>query len=165
MWRQVEGFEDAYEVSSDGRVRNVRNGNLLAGSISANGYVRVSLSANGRSKQTSVHRLVAEAFVEKPVGKGEVNHKNGDKQDNSAENLEWVSRSENVTHAYYELGYRIKPVRAENISTGEVRDYASVEQAVRDGFPSVKIYNCLTGVLANYRGWRWSRPTPQPRTP
>lgn len=67
------------------------------------GYLHVTLSKDGKTKSSEVHRLVAIAFIAKPDGGLEVNHKDGDKHNNAAENLEWVTRSENVKHSYLHL--------------------------------------------------------------
>ena len=95
-WKGVVGWPD-HEVSSLGRVRRLESVALLPGHElrqyeTEQGYRSIHLAA-------AVHRLVAEAFVG-PCPSGFVaNHKNGDKTDNRAENLEWVSRSENQDHA------------------------------------------------------------------
>ncbi len=86
-------------VTSDGRVFS-RLGRELKQSQSNTGYLRVELWSEGFGKKHSVHRLVALAFVPNPEGKPQVNHKDGDKQNNRFENLEWVTQSENQLHAY-----------------------------------------------------------------
>lgn len=102
IWKPIVGFEDQYEVSSLGRVRSLhykwkRKRILILKLIpQRNGYLQVSL---GRNVRCLVHRLVAEAFVEKHPNRPEVNHKNADKADNRACNLEYVSRRENLKHA------------------------------------------------------------------
>ena len=64
------------------------------------GYYRVWFSKNGLKEHVGVHRLVAMNFLENPLNKSDVNHINGIKTDNRLENLEWTTRSENVSHAY-----------------------------------------------------------------
>ena len=87
-----------YEISDDGRIR--KNGKYLKGSITPKGYVRVNI--NGR--KTFLHRIVAKLFIREGKKDEQINHKNGIKTDNRVENLEWVSPSENLTHAYRVLG-------------------------------------------------------------
>lgn len=97
MWRSTPDWP--YEVSNLGRVRRVEGG-VLSGGANWQGYQHVTLSDCGRQKTAVVHRLVAEAF-HGPCPEGhECNHKNGVKDDNRVENLEWVTRSENQLHAY-----------------------------------------------------------------
>lgn len=110
IWKDVEGYEGLYQVSNRGRVMRVAGGmgatpgRILRPGKTTAGYLQVSLCRDRRRKRISVHRLVAIAFLG-PAPKGcEVNHKNGDKADNRAENLEWVTRSENHAHAYRVLG-------------------------------------------------------------
>ena len=67
-------------------------------------YKFVILRKDGRSLQVMVHRLVALAFIPNPENKAEVNHKDGNKHNNHADNLEWVTRSENLLHSYRVLG-------------------------------------------------------------
>ena len=100
---------DAYEVSDDGRVRSIdmtdsngrfRRGRLITIAINSYGYPRVHL----KSVWYAVHRLVAIAFIANKEGKPQVNHKNGNKQDNRVENLEWCTASENTRHSFDVLG-------------------------------------------------------------
>ena len=116
LWREVPGYDGRYEVSSYGRVRskdmiifnfltkrnNFREGRVL--SLQDNqGYLKTRLLMNGVGRTISVHRLVAEAFVTKPEGCNVVNHLDGDKANNNAENLEWTTVKGNVRHAW-EMG-------------------------------------------------------------
>ncbi|ADP02410.1 HNH endonuclease [Salmonella phage PVPSE1] len=96
MWKSIENF-DGYEVSDKGEVRGKR-GSIIKPDTSGR-YYRVSLCREGIVTRWMVHRLVAFAFLEPIEGKPYVNHKNGDKTDNSVDNLEWVTQRENQDHA------------------------------------------------------------------
>jgi hypothetical protein len=115
VWKPIEGHE-GYEVSSLGRVRSVdrvkllRNrhggvnerrfkGRVLVQGNGTNGYMSVQL---GRDALRLVHRLVAKAFIDGDNSL-QVNHKNGIRNDNRAENLEWMSCRDNHLHSYSSL--------------------------------------------------------------
>ena len=108
----MPGWESVYEVSDQGRVRSLKrkaqptnNSTPLQAYrvrklyTQPSGYVMVSLSHKGQQKKYYISRLVALAFLPNPDGKCCVNHKDGDKANNRLENLEWVTRSENLLHA------------------------------------------------------------------
>jgi hypothetical protein len=95
IWKKITNFE-IYEVSNLGRVKGPKG-------IKARGshkYHSVDLFIDGKRYPKYVHRLVAEMFIPNPNNKLEVNHINGIKDDNRVDNLQWVSRAENMKHAY-----------------------------------------------------------------
>jgi hypothetical protein len=114
VWIPVAGYERHYEVSSLGRVRSLPRlirtsrghgvvlykGRMLSPYQEPGRYAVVQLSACGRARTKYVHLLVAAAFVPNPNGKPTVNHRNGIKGDNRADNLEWATQSENNQHAH-----------------------------------------------------------------
>lgn len=157
-WREIEGYEGLYEVSSDGDVRSIQTGKLLAKNLAGSGYVKADLWKNGKRWQTTVHRLVADAFLEKQGS--EINHINGVKTDNRVENLEWCTRSENASHSFYVLSKRVRPVEAYNPGTGEKRHYRSVCEAARDGFKSSQIYRALKNPNRTVKGFHWQEASP-----
>ena len=106
QWKPVVGFGEYYEISSIGRVRSkhtvgrpAKNG-IMSQQKNAKGYKRVRLSGHGKSFTVVVHRLVMEAFVgPQPSFLHETNHKNGIKDDNRVDNLEWLTPVQNNAHA------------------------------------------------------------------
>lgn len=98
MWKNIKNWEDYYEISDSGEVRNKRTKHLVIGDKNSCGYYRVCLynKNNIPSKQRFFrHRLVAEHFIENPNNFQEVNHKDHDLKHNYVSNLEWCTRIEN----------------------------------------------------------------------
>lgn len=166
-WKEIEWSGGAYSISSMGRIKSNRSGKLLStNSRAGSGYVSACIHINGERKQTTIHRLVADAFLEREEGKDEVNHINGIKTDNRYFNLEWVSRSENVSHSYYELGNNVKPLIAKPINgIGPSLLFRSGIEAEKNGFHSSHIYACLRGEYSQHRGYKWSYYNTAPPAP
>lgn len=116
VWRDVVGYEGLYKVSNDGQVmscaRVVQHPNnrfaktqtypdrIMKQKKTSHGYMEVKLSKNGHRKDWMVHRLVAFAFIDQVDGKPYIDHLDGNKSNNTVENLEWVSMAENNQRAY-----------------------------------------------------------------
>jgi len=103
IWKDIEGFRGIYQVSNHGGLKSFKAksyGRILKNTNAKGGYYSVVLrSHNGKVRFTRIHRLVAEAFIPNPNNLREVNHKDGNKQNNTVENLEWVTPSENIQDA------------------------------------------------------------------
>lgn len=106
MWIRIL---DNYEVSDTGLIRNAKTGREVKQYVGKDGYCRTQIAGKTRT----VHRLVAFAFVPADPGKHFINHKDGNKRNNRADNLEWVTRSENMQHAYAH-GLKKAPSRTKN---------------------------------------------------
>lgn len=109
VWKSVVGYEGSYEVSDRGDVRSLTRidsigrkvkGRTLKTSIDRCGYKKVVLYKGGERKNHSLHRIIAKSFISNLENKSEVNHINGDKLDNTLKNLEWVTTTENMRHAF-----------------------------------------------------------------
>lgn len=101
--KSVVGYEDYFSVTEGGRIFSHRTNKFLKLHINRKGYCIFSTKINGRDGKAicfKVHRVVAEAYLLNPENKSEVNHIDGNKLNNNVINLEWVSRSENIQHAY-----------------------------------------------------------------
>lgn len=96
IWRKIDNSN--YHVSNFGRVKGC-SGKILSPEKTNRGYLRVITSIDKVHKKYSVHRLVAKAFIANPDNKEEVNHKDGVKTNNHFDNLEWVTRRENIDHS------------------------------------------------------------------
>ena len=100
-WKDIYDWEEFYEVSNLGRVRNKKTGNFITGDINNYGYYRVTLYHNNKKQKFFRHRLVAIHFIPNTdEAKTFVNHIDGDKSNNTVANLEWVTQSENEKHAF-----------------------------------------------------------------
>lgn len=100
-WVNVREYEDNYKINKRGVIKNIKTGKTISTHIcKGTGYIMVNLWKNGKRKLKSLHRVLAESFIENIENNPCVNHKDGNKNNNSLSNLEWVTYSENTNHAY-----------------------------------------------------------------
>lgn len=114
IFKDIKGYEGLYQVSNLGRVRSLakkagfhnRKDKIIKNHITRYGYNLNHLCKNGIVYYISTHRLVAEAFIPNPENKPQINHIDGNRTNNSVDNLEWVTCSENIRHKFDVLGYK-----------------------------------------------------------
>ena len=176
LWKDIPGFEGKYQISSRGRVKSVdrilphaNHGTwhikerILKPHLNGPGnskYWCVHLhSGKGKMTCLRIHRMVAEAFIPNPDNLPQVNHIDGNKNNNAVSNLEWVTELQNTSHAW-ENGLCINIVKAKqvpviNLDTGE--RFASIADAERNFGKSVgAISHVLNGKVQHAHGYRWA---------
>lgn len=99
-------IRDNYWATEDGRIYSTKRNKYLQQRVGPRGYMMVNLSIDGKCKTFTVHRLIATAWIPNPDNKEQINHIDGDKTNNSVNNLEWCTSSQNVIHAF-DTGLRI----------------------------------------------------------
>ncbi len=178
-WRPVKGFEKAYEVSNQGKVRSVRRSiiqlrgskrtwqtvpeKILRQDTDKDGYKKVSLAYYKKRQRSFVHRLVAEAFLQNPDNKPQVNHKDSCRSNNSVENLEWCTASENTRHGYqYGNAIPVHPKRVQQFDLGGnyIKTWETLCDAGRAvGTNPANIRKQIQGKIHHCRGYIWKYDT------
>ena len=124
----------AYGVTREGKVFSRKSGmwKELKPQKDTDGYLQVRLYGNNLKRLVFVHRLVADAFLSKSENNNEVNHIDGNKLNNDANNLEWTTRSRNMLHAHdRDLIKTRTPIAATNVKTGERTLFSGQHEAAR----------------------------------
>lgn len=98
MIKDIKEFEGLYQITDDGRVYSIRKDKYLKPRKDKDGYLLVNLYKDKKQYTRKVHRLVAEAFIDNPEGKSDVNHIDCQRDNNSVSNLEWVTHRENIIY-------------------------------------------------------------------
>lgn len=155
IWKEIPNTNGEYSASSLGRIRSNsrivirRNGQaytvtekIRALHVTEDGYLRLNL---GKYGQRYAHRLVAEAFIPNPEHLPQVNHKDGDKQNNTLDNLEWTTHKQNMAHAY-ENGF-IVPDRS---ITDNMIEYVRKRYKPHDKRHSVRAISKDIGYAVSY---------------
>ena len=148
MFKDVVGWEGFYQVDEAGTIRSTpRNGNgfkahVMSQSTDSDGYKVIKARNKDKVRTLKVHRCVAQAFIANPENKPQVNHKDGNKANNTVTNLEWTTCSENIRHAK-NLG-----LQCECPNRVRVLQYNLEKSEIIGSYPSLKEAEHQTGV-----GW------------
>lgn len=153
MWmkKKIKGFEN-YTISNDGVVENIKTQKIKVGTSNGagNGYLYVDLYNNGKKSRRFIHRLVAEAFIANVANKPMVNHKDGNTKNNNVSNLEWVTASENVSHASNILKVMQQYSKANEKKKRRVVQIDVVTKQIVNTFDSIREAERKTGIKSSY---------------
>lgn len=163
IWKDIEGYKGHYQISNYGNVRSLKKDAFLRKCAYLKGYKIISLWKNGIGKMFRVYRLVAAAFIPNPENKPCVDHIDGDRANNHADNLRWVTVKENqnnpITKSKW-IGKKAKPHNekaVEQIKNGIVVNvFVSIQEAARKGnFSATSICKVCKGKGNSYKGYKW----------
>jgi hypothetical protein len=160
MWIILNEFPK-YEINKKGDIRNIRTGKLCKPFVSEKGYLKVMLYKTSRTNSKiprRVHRLVAQVFIPNPENKPQVNHKDGNKQNNNDWNLEWVTNIENKEHAEKNnlVAQQRKPVVQYTLEGEYINEFISItESANAVSGKQSQISNCCRGKQHTAYGYKW----------
>ena len=181
IWKDIEGYENLYQVSNLGRVKSLnykRTGKekILKQSKDSKGYFVLNLRINGITKLFKVHYLVAKTFIPNPENKLEIDHINTIRTDNRVENLKWVTRKENCNNELTkqhnsdskknnnngipgrkgEDNPYSKIIVQLNLEGEFIKTWESTREAEREGFfDHSKIIRCCKNKQKSHKGFKW----------
>lgn len=162
-WKPVVGYENKYMVSDRGDIFSIGRKKILNPKVNWDNYLRIQLWRKNKNKYVSIHRIVCESFLGVMDENMVVNHKNGIKNDNRLDNLEWVTQKENIIHSW---NNGLSKHKLNNINPKSVKQYtldgeyiatfASQKQVERDlGISHVSISSACRGKTKTAGGYVW----------
>ena len=149
MMRDIKGYEGLYSVTSCGKVWSRRRKRFLT-SFPVNGYLMVNLCKDGVNKNHLLHRLVAQAYIPNPNNLETVDHKNRNKTQNYVNNLQWMTRYDNLIKDCPEF----KRQRVLCVETGQVFE-SQIECALALGIDQGGVGQVLRGRLKSFKGYHF----------
>lgn len=175
LWKDIPNFEGLYQASTNGKIRSLYKDKILKQEISKNGYCKIMLCKDKKRKLFSVHRLIAKTFLNDYDNNLQVNHKDGNKQNNHIENLEMVTAKENIRHSfknklqvpkkgkqhplykkYGKENKTSKKVNQYDLKGNFIRTWNSIMDVQRSlGISNGNISSCCNGKKTSAGGYLW----------
>lgn len=156
IWKAIKDYPN-YEVSNYGRVKNKNK--IMKPYKTNNGYLHIFLSKNGRQKQFLLHRLVANIFIDNPNHLKEVNHIDGNKENNRIDNLEWCTRKQNVHHYFCSKeknDTKAKKVVQYDLKGNIIKTFESIRKASKEtNIDAHYIIYCCKGAKDRTANYIW----------
>lgn len=165
QWKDIQGYEGLYQVSNLGNVKSLKRKTLnnkcykdriLKYSLDGKKYSCVTLCKDGKGYTKKIHILVASAFIPNPDNKPQVNHKDGNKQNNCVSNLEWCTQIENMQHA---LKNKLKPTKSIlqcDLEGNVIKEWDCIRGCARQlNIPNQHIIRCAKGIRKTAHGYKW----------
>jgi len=153
----IEGFNNMYSIDKNGTVLSYQNGcKIIKSHLNNKGYLKVRLQNNSKDKTITIHRLIALHFIPNPENKKTVNHKDGNKLNNSIENLEWATQGEQISHAY-KLKLRDSSGSKNPNTRFTEDDIIKMRSGAYSNKELVSMYKCRLSTLLNilnYKNWK-----------
>jgi hypothetical protein len=175
IWKDVVGYEGLYLVSDLGNMKSLPRGftkGKILKPMLQRGYANICLCKNGIIKRVRIHRIQAIAFIPNPENKPYINHKNGVRNDNRIENIEWCTNSENQKHSFDVLGRKpaygmlgktgslcknSKPVNQYDIDGNFIKTWPAQSEAARElGLYQTNIWHACKGHYKSCGGFKWA---------
>lgn len=167
IWKDIniDGLKGKYQVSNLGNIKSLKRNISMKLIHDKDGYPTIFLWKYKRKVHIRVHRMVTQAFIPNPENLPQVNHKDGNKQNNCVKNLEWVTCSENVKHAYKtglnkarqgNENHLSKKIIQYDINMRKIAEYEGIREAERrTGFDNGYISACCLGKYKKAYGYIW----------
>lgn len=155
-WYPAKDYEELYEVSNKGQVRNKKTKEIMKQTI-VNKYLMIGLTKNGKRKTIRVNRLIQKSIIGLPDGKKVVDHIDNNKLNNNVDNLRWLTYAEN-SQTYVDNHKKIKyrKINQYDLNNNLIKEWNSINEIMEEmGFKKSPIALCLTGARDKGYGYIW----------